>query len=95
MAKIESGRLREKIDSGALGDKVPVEDPAAAPLETDAETGGAPTPAAAAEREIREREPVAARFQGTFDATRRTRLIALAVAVLLLTLVLIALTLPG
>jgi hypothetical protein len=35
-------QLRQDIDSGATGDKVPVLDPAAAPLGTDAEAAGAP-----------------------------------------------------
>lgn len=34
--------LREQIDHGRTGDKVDFEDPAAAPLGTDAEAGGAP-----------------------------------------------------
>jgi hypothetical protein len=33
-------RLRRNIDSGRTGDKVPVTDPAAAPLGTDDEAGG-------------------------------------------------------
>jgi hypothetical protein len=38
--------LRAAIDRGLAGDKVPGSDPAAAPLGTDAEAGGAPpTPA--------------------------------------------------
>lgn len=35
-------RLRADIDSGATGEKIPGSDPAAAPLGTDAEAGGAP-----------------------------------------------------
>lgn len=35
-------QLRQDIDSGATGDKVPVLDPAASPLGTDAEASGAP-----------------------------------------------------
>jgi hypothetical protein len=34
--------LRSKIDSGQTGDKMPWPDPAAAPLGTDDEAGGAP-----------------------------------------------------
>lgn len=42
-------RLRDDIDSGKTGDKIPFPDPAAAPLGTDDEAGGAtPHPAAAA-----------------------------------------------
>lgn len=35
-------QLRQDIDSGATGDKVPMPDPAAAPLGTDDEAAGAP-----------------------------------------------------
>jgi hypothetical protein len=35
-------QLRSKIDSGQAGDKIPWSDPAAAPLGTDDEAGGAP-----------------------------------------------------
>lgn len=39
-------QLRGDIDRGATGDKAPGVDPAAAPMETDAEAGGAgPSPA--------------------------------------------------
>ena len=37
-----SDELRAEIDHGRTGDKVDFEDPAAAPLGTDAEAGGAP-----------------------------------------------------
>jgi hypothetical protein len=37
-------QLRRDIDSGATGDKVPVLDPASAPLGTDDEAAGAPPP---------------------------------------------------
>lgn len=44
MAAERSGQqLREDIDSGRTGDKVDFPDPAAAPLGTDAEAGGAST----------------------------------------------------
>ena len=39
-------RLRADIDRGRTGDKVPVTDPAAAPLGTDDETAGTPPTAA-------------------------------------------------
>lgn len=35
-------QLRDRIDRGLAGDKVPMPDPAAAPLGTDAEAAGAP-----------------------------------------------------
>ena len=38
----EAHRLRHDIDNGRTGDKVDAPDPAAAPLGTDAEAGGAP-----------------------------------------------------
>lgn len=41
MAKLVTGeQLRADIDAGRTGDKVAFPDPAAAPLETDAEAGG-------------------------------------------------------
>ncbi len=36
-------QVRHRIDSGATGDKVAGSDPAAAPLGTDDEAGGAPS----------------------------------------------------
>ncbi|WP_431859113.1 hypothetical protein [Azospirillum sp.] len=36
----DAQRLRHDIDSGRAGDKIPVEDPAAAPLGTDDEAAG-------------------------------------------------------
>jgi hypothetical protein len=42
-----SAQLRDDIDSGRTGDKVPALDPAAAPLGTDEEAAGTPTPAQA------------------------------------------------
>jgi hypothetical protein len=47
-AAMENVETRARTDRGNLGDKVPVADPATAPLGTDAETGGAhaaPAPA--------------------------------------------------
>lgn len=40
--KPNAAQLRGQIDQGEAGDKSPGVDPAAAPLETDAEAGGAP-----------------------------------------------------
>ncbi|MBX6745274.1 MAG: hypothetical protein IRY87_24830 [Acetobacteraceae bacterium] len=37
-----ASQLRQDIDSGATGDKVPMLDPAAAPLGSDAEASGVP-----------------------------------------------------
>lgn len=41
---ITGEQLRADIDAGRTGDKVAFSDPAAAPLETDAEAGGATVP---------------------------------------------------
>jgi hypothetical protein len=53
----DQGQTRDATDTGRTGDKIAVEDPAAAPLHTDAETSGQPTsgPAAMAAREDQER----------------------------------------
>ena len=40
----DAQRLRHDIDSGRTGDKIPVEDPAAAPLGTDDEAAGVRMP---------------------------------------------------
>ncbi|RKF12646.1 hypothetical protein D6850_16940 [Roseovarius spongiae] len=50
-----AARLREDIDSGKAGDKVGFPDPAAAPLGTDAEAGGA-TPGSEEVRTARRHE---------------------------------------
>jgi len=42
---VERGHLRDQIDSGKFRDKVAAPDPATAPLGTDDEAAGAPTPA--------------------------------------------------
>jgi hypothetical protein len=44
-AGAETDRIRSRIDQGRFRDKIPAEDPAAVPLGTDAEAGGAPMPA--------------------------------------------------
>ncbi len=38
---VETGKVRAQTDSGMLGDKIPVSDPATAPLGPDAEASGA------------------------------------------------------
>jgi hypothetical protein len=48
-------QLKEDIDSGRTRDKVAVFDPAAAPLGTDEEAAGTPTPGWAIEAERRRR----------------------------------------
>lgn len=53
-----SEQLRHDIDSGLTGDKAPGFDPAAAPMNADAEAGGAaPTAAEIAETREAERRP--------------------------------------
>lgn len=63
-------RLRDEIDSGRSDDKVAANDPAAAPLGTDAEAGGYPPSAAEADRaaEIELRRDIDARDPGTPDS---------------------------
>jgi hypothetical protein len=53
---VETGELREAIDSGRTGDKVPARDPATAPLQTDAEAAGTPTPREPLEKQQQELE---------------------------------------
>ena len=48
-------RLRADIDRGLTGEKVPGSDPAAAPMGTDAEAGGAPPTRPEIELEARSR----------------------------------------
>jgi len=58
--KPTSAQLRGDIDSGKTGDKTPGFDPAAAPMETDAEAGGAPpTPVEIAQARAQEGRGVA------------------------------------
>jgi hypothetical protein len=58
-ARPQTGTLRQAIDSGKTGDKVPAADPAAAPLGTDAEAAGTPVPRDVAEAEKRRQEETA------------------------------------
>lgn len=44
MPDIDTGHERARIDKGLTGEKIAVSDPAAAPMETDSESGGAPMP---------------------------------------------------
>ena len=48
---VERGHLRDQIDSGKFHDKVAAPDPATAPLGTDDEAAGVPTPAGAVHHE--------------------------------------------
>jgi hypothetical protein len=58
--KPPAAQLRGDINSGKTGDKTPGFDPAAAPMETDAEAGGAPpTPPEVAQARANERRGIA------------------------------------
>jgi len=60
--KPTAAQLRGDINSGKTGDKTPGFDPAAAPMETDAEAGGAaPTPEEVAQARANERRGIAGR----------------------------------
>lgn len=48
MPDMDTGMERRHTDSGLTGDKIAINDPAAAPVHTDAEAAGTPTPRAAA-----------------------------------------------
>lgn len=48
-----AAQLRGDIDRGRTGDKAPGLDPAAAPMETDAEAGGTPPSVAEIEQALR------------------------------------------
>ena len=57
--KSDPGLARAAIDAGKTGDKVPVSDPAAAPMNADAESAGTPTSAAAARADVEHQEQIA------------------------------------
>lgn len=67
-------QLRDDIDSGRTGDKVPVADPAAAPLGSDDEAAGTRTPTSAGpgSAERPEAGPVKAHSLSS-DGARKTR----------------------
>lgn len=57
--KPTAAQLRGDINSGKTGDKTPGFDPAAAPMETDAEAGGSPpTPEEVAQARAHERRGI-------------------------------------
>lgn len=65
-----AAQLRGDIDKGLTGDKAPGVDPAAAPMETDAEAGGTPpTAEEIAQARRNERRPSADANQAAPDAT--------------------------
>lgn len=77
---------RSRIDRGETGDKVATSDPAAAPLGSDAEAGGVPTPSEDVRRSFEE-EAAADRKRGRPDLAKSAPwivlLIALGIGVLL------------
>ena len=91
---IESGRLRDLIDSGALGDKVDFPDPAITPLPTDFEAGGARVP----EQETLEPASGRARAAESETEQRASRgwpyAVGLGALVLLIVAILFAFALP-
>jgi hypothetical protein len=73
-------QFRHQTDAGVFGDKVAVGDPAAAPIGTDEEAGGTPTPphvvaaeAAHQARVARGEAATTARESSTLTSTRRDR----------------------
>lgn len=66
-ADIDAGELRKRIDSGETGEKVPYADPAAAPLQTDSESGGHPL------RGVSRYGPADQGVTGADDAARHAR----------------------
>lgn len=77
-----SEQLRSDIDAGLTRDKVAFPDPAAAPLGTDAEAGGAPASprVAGAERERASRRPEQPRTGAVPPQAQRPWMIGLIVA---------------
>jgi hypothetical protein len=91
-------QARAQIDRGATGDKIAADDPAAAPLGTDAEAGGASTPAEQIARSLqleRHGENARAAAQAPLTAGRRQLVPWLVVIVALAIAVVIALVVAG
>jgi hypothetical protein len=97
-APVNWAHARAQIDRGGTGDKIAVGDPAAAPLGTDAEAGGASTPAGDIARSVELQshgEDARAAAQAPLTAGRR-RLVPWLVVVLALTVaVILALLVAG
>jgi hypothetical protein len=70
---IDAGRYRSAVDRGLTGDKIPVSDPAAAPVHTDAEAGDDGTPRAASAAATRAQEIPTAPEQVRTDYTNPGR----------------------
>ncbi len=66
-SRTDTGELRDDIDKGRTGDKVPWPDPATAPRDTGAEAAGHPTPRAEAEADRKRQEEIAAGFDRQVD----------------------------
>jgi hypothetical protein len=91
-------QARARIDRGETGDKIAVDDPAAAPLGTDAEAGGAPTSAGDIARSARLQRPgehARAAVQAPRAAGRRQLLPWLVVILALAIAVIAALAVAG
>lgn len=73
----DPGLERSATDSGRMGDKIGAFDPAAAPVQGDAESSGQPTPREAVERMVEERQRTAdrsgANAQPGFGRTEQPR----------------------
>jgi hypothetical protein len=65
-------QLRGDIDRGRTGDKIEVRDPAAAPLGTDEEAAGTPTPGEAVQRARDYEQAIGQRVHGTGEAAGGT-----------------------
>ena len=73
--RAERGVERTLTDSGATGDKIRAADPAAAPLHTDSEASGHPTPSGPVLRSVRRlvRQTLRTPPPETFGAWRQPR----------------------
>lgn len=70
-------QLRDDIDSGRTGDKVPAADPAAAPLGADDEAAGTRTPAEATQRPAESPGPGPVRAHSSASGRGRTARVAI------------------
>jgi hypothetical protein len=70
MTKPGNSRTRHRIDTDAMRDKVDAPDPAAAPMDTDNEAAGTPTPVAVAEAADRQQMAAAQRAVPRLDRSR-------------------------
>ncbi|WP_207481628.1 hypothetical protein [Arenibaculum pallidiluteum] len=67
-SRLESEQVRAATDRGALRDKIPVEDPATAPLGTDAESSGVRPQVAASRAGLKDPGPESSRWRAGFRA---------------------------